>query len=168
MIIEINTTTDGVISFYVKTSTKYKKDYLIFYLDGKSVKNWSGEVDWTHFEVEIDAGYHKLEWRYDTAPQGGTEGNVCWVDDIIFPGNTLIMDDVDEVEILGGRPVRTPALVAVRVHPYRQSKLLEVVPAAGPFRRFLHLAQRGQEHPRQDRDDGDHHQKLDQRKPLQV
>lgn len=101
MIIEINTTTDGVISFYVKTSTKYKKDYLIFYLDGKSVKNWSGEIDWTHFEVEIDAGYHKLEWRYDTAPQGGTEGNVCWVDDIIFPGNTLIMDDVDEVEIAG-------------------------------------------------------------------
>lgn len=97
LIVEINTTTDGVISFYYKTSTKYKKDFLIFYVDGKVQDYWSGVNDWTLVSFDINAGYHTLEWRYDTAPNGATEGNVCWVDDITFPGNTIVIDDVKEM-----------------------------------------------------------------------
>ena len=97
LIIEINTMTDGEITFYYKTSTKYKRDYLIFYLDGKVKDYWSGENDWTMATFAISAGYHTLEWRYDTAANGATEGNVCWIDDITFPGNTMVLDDIDEI-----------------------------------------------------------------------
>ena len=91
LFIEINTTTDGVLSFYYKTLTKYKKDYLVFYLDGKLIEFWSGDNDWTFKSYEITAGYHSIEWRYDTSPNGATDGNVCWIDDITFPGNTLVL-----------------------------------------------------------------------------
>ena len=97
LIVEINTTTDGTLSFYFKTLTKYKKDYLIFYLDDVVMDFWSGDNDWTLATFTIEAGNHILEWRYDTATSGATDGNVCWVDDITFPGNTLILDETQEV-----------------------------------------------------------------------
>lgn len=97
IIIDISTTTQGEVSFYYKTNTKYKKDYLIFYLDNQLMGYWTGDNDWTHASYPVGAGDHKLEWRYDTGTSGGTEGNVCWVDDITFPGNTVILDDTPEV-----------------------------------------------------------------------
>lgn len=92
LLIDFENTTNGKLSFYFKTSTKYKKDYLVFYLDNEYMGMWSGENDWTSVSYDVKAGMHTIEWRYDTAPNGGTEGNVCWVDDVTFPGNTLIMN----------------------------------------------------------------------------
>ena len=91
LIIEINTTTDGTLSFYYKTLTKYKKDYLILYVNNSCKGYWSGDNDWTQFSYDLPAGHHKLEWRYDTSSSGTTDGNVCWIDDITFPGNTMIL-----------------------------------------------------------------------------
>ena len=92
IIIDINNTTDGVLSFYFKTLTKERKDFLIIYVDGKHVGYWSGDNDWTPFSCEVKAGEHRLEWRYDTSASGATDGNVCWIDDICFPGNTMILN----------------------------------------------------------------------------
>ena len=52
-------------------------------------------------------------------------------------------------------------VVAAIEHP-RQAELPIVAQALGLERLALGLAQRGQEHPGQDRDDGDHHQELDE------
>ena len=98
LIIEINTSTDGELSFYFKTLTTYKKDYLILYIDGKVKEFWSGDNDWTMKKYDILAGRHTLEWRYDTAPNGGSEDDVCWIDDITFPGNTVILN-VEDVTV---------------------------------------------------------------------
>ncbi|MBR4837202.1 MAG: T9SS type A sorting domain-containing protein [Bacteroidales bacterium] len=91
LIIEFENTTSGKISFYFKTSTTYHKDYLVFYIDNELQGMWSGDNNWTGVNFDVAAGNHVIEWRYDTAPNGGTGGNVCWVDDITFPGNTVIM-----------------------------------------------------------------------------
>ena len=91
IIIEISTTTGGTLSFYYKTLTKYRKDYLILYVNNGCKGYWSGDNDWTQFSYELPAGHHKLEWRYDTSSSGTTDGNVCWIDDIIFPGNTMVL-----------------------------------------------------------------------------
>ena len=91
IIINISNTTSGTFSFYYKTNTKIRKDYLIIYIDGAVKGYWSGDVDWTMFSYDLKAGNHKLEWRYDTAASGATDGNVCWVDDICFPENTMIL-----------------------------------------------------------------------------
>ena len=104
IMVDINTTTDGSISFYYKTFSKYKRDYLIFLVDNLVQGYWSGDNDWTQVSFDIEAGQHTVEWRYDTSASGATNGNVCWVDDIVFPGNTYVLDEVvtpgaDEVTV---------------------------------------------------------------------
>ena len=55
--------------------------------------------------------------------------------------------------------------VEIRViHLPAQARLFQVVVAGGFQRLDFGFAQRGQQHRRQDRDDGDHHQQLDQGK----
>lgn len=90
LLIEITNTTDGTVSFFFKTSTEMRKDFLVFYIDNRIQERWSGENDWTFAEFDVNAGNHILEWRYDTSPAGLSEINTCWVDDITFPGNTTI------------------------------------------------------------------------------
>ena len=92
LIIEMENTTDGEISFFIKTNTRKNKDLLALVIDGKLKKKWSGENDWTAFSFELLAGQHTIEWRYDTAPSGDATTSVCWLDDVTFPGNTLILN----------------------------------------------------------------------------
>ena len=92
LIIEITNMTDGELGFYYKVNTKYRKDYLVIYIDGKISGFYTGDIDWTFASFQLPAGQHTVKWCYDTAPNGGTEGNVCWIDDITFPGNTVILD----------------------------------------------------------------------------
>lgn len=101
LILDVELETEGVMSFYFKTFTKKNKDYLVFYVDGVVIDFWSGDNDWTYVSCNLKAGSHTLKWCYDTASTGGTEGNVCWIDDIVFPGNTTIMDDVEEIASAG-------------------------------------------------------------------
>lgn len=91
LVIETKTLSDGVISFYMKTLTRYRKDFLAFYIDGVVIDKWSGENDWTYVEYEVEAGEHVIEWRYDTSKSGDCSGGACWVDDITFPGNTIVL-----------------------------------------------------------------------------
>ncbi len=91
LIIEIRNTTTGELSFYVKTNTRKNKDLLMLFIDGTHKKRWSDDTDWTFEKFTIAAGTHTIEWRYDTAPSGDAENSVCWIDDITFPGNTMIL-----------------------------------------------------------------------------
>ena len=47
--------------------------------------------------MDLPAGKHTVKWCYYTAQSGNVEEYVCWVDDITFPGNTIILD-VESVE----------------------------------------------------------------------
>ncbi|MCQ2322206.1 MAG: C25 family cysteine peptidase [Bacteroidales bacterium] len=92
LIIEINTITDGEISFCFKALTRRFKDFFVFYIDGNMIERWSGDNDWTHVEYDVEAGDHVMEWRYDTSKNGDCSGGACWVDDISFPGNTVVLN----------------------------------------------------------------------------
>ena len=90
MLIEVENTSDGVISFYYKMSTQ-KNDYLVFYIDGKIQDRWSGEIDWEYISYEVPAGIHVFEWRYDKSPDWFDGADRCWVDDIAFPVNSIVL-----------------------------------------------------------------------------
>ena len=92
IIIEIENTTDGEISFYIKTDTRKNKDLLMLFIDDIHKQRWSGDTDWTQASFNLPAGTHTIEWRYDTAPSGDATSGVCWVDDITFPGNTMVLN----------------------------------------------------------------------------
>ena len=95
--LEIETLLGGTMSFYIKTASKNKIDGVAFYVDDDMVNYWSGHKDWEFFEQELSVGYHKIEWQYVTDNYGHNDNSMCWVDDITFPGGTLIWDDVNEI-----------------------------------------------------------------------
>ena len=91
MLIEVENTSDGVVSFYYKVSTTRTQDFLVFYIDGDMQDRWSGEVDWEYVSYEVPAGIHVFEWRYDKSPNGQDGADRCWIDDITFPINSLVL-----------------------------------------------------------------------------
>lgn len=89
-----NTSIEGELSFYFKTSTA-SHDYLVLLIDDKIIKYWDKENDWTLFSTPLQAGSHVIEFRYDKSPSV-TGGQDCvWIDDVIFPA-TFVVTDVEE------------------------------------------------------------------------
>ncbi len=91
LVIEVETTTDGEISFQYKTSTEIRCDYLVFYIDDVFMDRWSGEMDWSKATYVVSKGKHIFEWRYDKNQRDKEGADRCWIDDIIFPGNTIVL-----------------------------------------------------------------------------
>ena len=92
MIIKMENTTDGELSFYYKMHIQHNRAALIIYLDNVVKDMLYGDLDWTLYTMDLPAGKHTIKWCYYTAQSGSTEEYVCWVDDITFPGNTIILN----------------------------------------------------------------------------
>ena len=75
----------GTISFFTKISTEGSYDFLKFYVDGEEQKNWSGEVNWEEYMVNVTEGEHEYKWTYakDQGVESGSDK--CWVDFIQLP-----------------------------------------------------------------------------------
>ncbi len=54
----------GTGAFAVKVSSEPTWDKLDFYLNGKRLTSWSGELGWTNYQFSISAGTNTFEWRY--------------------------------------------------------------------------------------------------------
>ena len=91
-----DTYVDGEISFWFKTSTQLRADYLAFFIDGRKQDWWSGENDWTYTSYELTAGSHSFLWLYDKNPRNQSGSDCAWIDDITFP-RASIVNDVQEV-----------------------------------------------------------------------
>jgi Propeptide_C25. len=97
LIISFDTYLDGEISFFYKTATE-KRDYLIFYIDGKVMDFWGDNNDWTNASYAITPGSHVIEWRYDKSPNVTESPDHVWLDDISFPSASLITSIESKVE----------------------------------------------------------------------
>lgn len=91
LVIDVETTTDGEISFQYKISTELRCDFLVFYIDDVLQDRWSGEEDWKKVTYEVAKGNHTFEWRYDKNQRESDGADRCWIDDVIFPGNTIVL-----------------------------------------------------------------------------
>lgn len=54
----------GTGSFGVRVSSEQTWDVLEFFVNGRSVSRWSGEVPWTPYSFSTVSGTNMLEWRY--------------------------------------------------------------------------------------------------------
>lgn len=97
LMVDMENTTDGQLSFYYKMHIKHNRAALIIYLDNVVKDMLYGDLDWTLYRLDLPAGQHNIKWCYYTAQSGNVEEYVCWVDDITFPGNTMILG-VESVE----------------------------------------------------------------------
>ncbi|MBQ8760527.1 MAG: T9SS type A sorting domain-containing protein [Bacteroidales bacterium] len=80
----------GEFSFYVKVSSESYYDKLVFVVDNVEVGNWSGEVNWEFFTMNLEAGTHNLEWRYIKDYSYGSGEDCAWIDYISFPPVSVI------------------------------------------------------------------------------
>ena len=54
----------GAGSFGVRVSSELAWDTLEFFINGRRLNRWSGEVPWTLYQFDVASGANTLEWRY--------------------------------------------------------------------------------------------------------
>ena len=95
LIVNVDILYDSDISFWLKTSAEYHKDYLAFFIDRKLQQWWTGETEWTLASFNLTSGSHELKWVYDKNQHNAVGSDCAWIDDITFP-RACVVTDVEE------------------------------------------------------------------------
>ncbi len=85
LLIGMDVTNAGEISFARKVSSQTYYDFLDFMIDDEVQTSWSGEMDWEVFSFMVDPGYHEFKWRYRKNFSTSDGQDAAWVDSIVFP-----------------------------------------------------------------------------------
>jgi hypothetical protein len=88
--------TDDFVSFWYKVSSEQGKDKFEFLIDGEVNGEWSGEIGWTYWMIQIPSGNHILEWRYSKDTRQSSGCDVAWIDDIYLPINGNVFADAGQ------------------------------------------------------------------------
>ncbi|MBI4658935.1 MAG: S8 family serine peptidase [Verrucomicrobia bacterium] len=73
-------------SFRLRVSSEERWDFLEFYLNGRRVQRWSGEISWTACEFSVPPGVNTFEWRYSKDAGGRSAGlDAGYIDDLEIP-----------------------------------------------------------------------------------
>ena len=75
----------GPASFGLKVSSEPVWDVLGFYLNGRELVRWSGEVGWTNFTFVVPAGTNTLEWRYSKDHLNSVGLDAAAIDSVDLP-----------------------------------------------------------------------------------
>ena len=86
----------GQVSFTYKVESEEDGDFLVFYLDGQLVGQWSGYTDWTLHEVALEPGLHSLDWGYIKDYEDSEGRDRAWLDNIAVTGIGLVCEDDNE------------------------------------------------------------------------
>ena len=79
----------GPASFWYKVDSEINFDTLKFYVDGELLQTWSGNVDWTYYEVMLSTGSHTLKWTYSKDGSASIGADTVWIDRVVLPGTGL-------------------------------------------------------------------------------
>ncbi|MCF7794664.1 MAG: carboxypeptidase regulatory-like domain-containing protein [Candidatus Cloacimonetes bacterium] len=108
ILLNLEVTAPGEVSFYLKVSSEVVFDYFRFYIDGVLQDRWSGEVDWQEAHYPVDEGIHEFKWTYEK-DENTSNGNDCaWLDMIALPCteemSTPELPEPAKVSLLGNYP----------------------------------------------------------------
>ncbi|MCD4746523.1 MAG: hypothetical protein K8R58_09500, partial [Bacteroidales bacterium] len=85
LLITLEVTTAGNISFFRKVSSEPDYDYLEFWIDGTLLYAWSGTVAWSEVSYPVSTGSHTFKWVYNKDYSVSAGSDCAWIDYIIFP-----------------------------------------------------------------------------------
>lgn len=71
-----------VLTFRYRVSSEEKMDLLRFYVDGERIERWSGEIDWSVYIYELEAGEHEFKWEYDKDWSQHIGEDAAYIDDV--------------------------------------------------------------------------------------
>jgi len=74
----------GQLIFHFRVDNYPEADYLIFYMDQDFQGEWTGDIPWTEFTVDVTQGHHQFEW-FHLQQSGGFYNPTVWLDDITLP-----------------------------------------------------------------------------------
>jgi len=106
--INLETTYNGNISFFLKTSSEVGWDYFSFYIDDVMIERWSGESDWQYFNYQVEAGFHNLKWEFNKDGNVSGGDDTCWLDYISFPPTGVVSvsneNEILNIKLIGNYP----------------------------------------------------------------
>ena len=75
----------GTGSFSSRVDSEESWDKLVFLIDGRVIREWSGLVDWNEYEFKLTSGTHELEWRYQKDFANSRGADAAWLDNVNLP-----------------------------------------------------------------------------------
>lgn len=99
--IQIEASGPGRLTFHWKVSSEDTFDYLRFIDNGSEVAAISGAQDWALFEHTLDAGVHRLQWKYDKDPFAAGGQDAGWVDKVTLVDRKLSILSFDATQVEG-------------------------------------------------------------------
>lgn len=75
----------GTGSFAFRVNSEAEWDFLEFYLNGRLLERWSGNVAWSTFRFAVPAGPNVCEWRYRKDANFSSGLDTAFIDDVYLP-----------------------------------------------------------------------------------
>ena len=124
---------DSPISFYRKVSSEQNYDFLRFYMDDTKLGEWSGELPWGIENIMINEGYHTLRWVYEKDYSLSTGADMAWVDYIVFPAASAVLDVAEgaQLQSLALYPNPNKGMFTVNAPNGMEEAILKVYNATG-------------------------------------
>lgn len=94
----------GTASFSLRVSSEENYDFLEFYVNGRQLRRWSGDVPWQSFKFTLPAGDSLLVWRYVKDANFSAGLDAAFIDNLYLPvkepppeddGPTLAVESFD-------------------------------------------------------------------------
>ena len=89
----------GQASFQFKVESEPDCDFFVFYLDGELKGQWSGYLEWTLQQYDLEPGFHSLDWGYIKDYEDSDGRDRAWLDQIQVTGIGPICEDNNDCTI---------------------------------------------------------------------
>jgi len=103
----------GYLSFWWKVSSEQYYDLLEFRVNGTSLTNISGEVNWQKFSVALAAGTNVLQWRYSKDATYDSGLDAGFVDQVVFAPAPVFVTQPASVTNYAGTTVSLRGMAAI-------------------------------------------------------
>ncbi len=100
--LQLEVTSNGIISFMKRVSSEPGYDYLRFYIDGTMVANWSGDGQWDEHSYAVTAGTRTFSWMYYKDGSVNNFSDCAWIDNISFPPHYVPVLPPQNLTAIGG------------------------------------------------------------------
>ncbi|MCB1124888.1 MAG: hypothetical protein KDM81_00220 [Verrucomicrobiae bacterium] len=92
----------GTASFSLRVSSEENYDFLEFYVNGRQLRRWSGDVPWQTFKFSLPAGDPVLVWRYVKDANFSAGLDAAFIDNLYLPTQDSPPDDDGPVLAIEG------------------------------------------------------------------
>jgi len=86
---QIDVLSSDTLSFFKKVSSEDTYDWLFFKIDGVTMEQWSGEVNWSREAYLLTTGLHTIKWVYEKDYSVSDGLDAAFIDFIIFPSMNI-------------------------------------------------------------------------------